>query len=220
MAQQYPSFQGIELTADDQSIVTNVLTIGSDPTVTGLAAPIGSLALTTNGKTSLSTSDTILIEDSADSNNKKYATIQAIVDLVSTSASLPYYEYFQDLELDVVTSTAPITVLSATTQSLEIGKYRLAWAYEWNSARLLKSFISEVLIDGVIVSTHYEAMSEVHPDNEYEITCNDQQVPTSEFLVLDFQTQQTHTVELRIRTEDLSYQISIWNKIIELQRVA
>lgn len=119
MSEQLSSFEGIELTADDEAVITNVLTIASNPAIAGLAAPIGSLALstTTNGrayykhgannidwvtvftqlpnefgsllgqKVTLSLNDRVIIEDSEDSLNKKYTTIQEIANLVNSADS-------------------------------------------------------------------------------------------------------------------------------------
>lgn len=249
MPEVYASFEGLEITASDESIVTNIVATDSNPASVGLVAPIGTLALSTNGrwyykhntantdwvtgltqlpnefstilplKGSVAPGDKVLIEDSADSFRKKEANIQNIIDLVSTSNNLPFYECFENPDLSVITSVAPITVLSGTTQSLTAGKYRVAWTYGWSSAQLLKSFIAELLIDGVVQRTHYEAVSEIHPDNEFSITCNDQRIPNTGFLVVDFPTAGTHTLEIRVRTEDLTYQVSIWEKAIEIQRV-
>ena len=118
MAEQLSSFEGIELTSNDESIVTNFITTDSDPsTGGGLSAPVGSLALSTTGrgyfkhntgntdwvtvftqlpgelaslttlKTGISLADRVLLEDSDDSFNKKYTTVDELSNAISTSLS-------------------------------------------------------------------------------------------------------------------------------------
>ena len=50
MSKQLVSFDGIELTSNDESVVTNLVTAGFDPSVGGKSAPIGSLLLENNGQ--------------------------------------------------------------------------------------------------------------------------------------------------------------------------
>ena len=113
MTEQLSSFEGIELTASDESIITNVITTTGDPSSGGLVAPVGSLALSDSGrgyykhntantdwvtiftqlpgelaslltaKGSASLGDRLIIEDSTDSFNKKFVTVQEIVALAS-----------------------------------------------------------------------------------------------------------------------------------------
>jgi hypothetical protein len=246
MTEQLSSFDGIELTSNDELVVTNIVTTDSNPASVGLDAPVGSLALSTNGrgyykhntantdwvtvitqlpnelasilplKSSLSTSDRILLEDSGNSFSKGYSTIQSIVDLVSVSGSLPYYEDFQEPEVAVIVSTTPITVLSVTTQNIPVGKYRIAWSYLWNTAKALSHFNAKVLVDGVEVYAQRQLDVDADQSNEFNITCSDNLNPISFFKCFDFVTE---TIEIQVFTDDTTYQASIWNKIVEIQRV-
>lgn len=249
MSEQLSSFEGIELTFNDESVVTNVITTDSNPASIGLSAPVGSLALSTTGrgyykhntldtdwatvftqlpnefssliqqKTGLSTSDKLIIEDSASSFTKKGVTLQEIVNLVSVSGSLPYYEFFEDNDIAVTVCPTPFQVFSATTQTIPAGKYRIAWTYMWNTARALSHFNAKILIDGVEVFYHRQLDLDADKLLEFGITCSDNRLSVSSFKSLDFLTETTHTIEMQIFTDDTSYQVSSWNRFFEIQRV-
>jgi hypothetical protein len=164
--------------------------------------------------------DRILLEDTSNSNIKFSATLQDVANLISTSASLPYYQYFNDDNIAVVvnnTSTGS-TVLTGTTSSLVDGTYKISWSYFWNSAKLLKDFIAEILVDGVVKRTHVQTNSEGGNSSEFGITCSDLRIPSSGFFCMNLAAG-IHTLEIRVRTEDLTYQVSIWDRTIDIQRV-
>lgn len=164
--------------------------------------------------------DRILLEDTSASNIKFSSTLQQVANLISTSAALPYYAYFNsDAIAVIVNNTATgTTVLSGTTSSLVAGTYKISWSYFWNSAKLLKDFIAEILVDGVVKRTHVQPATEGINLVEFGITCNDIRIPASGFLCLALGAG-THTLSIRVKTEDLTYQVSIWDKTIDIQRV-
>jgi hypothetical protein len=108
MTEQLSSFEGVELTTNDESVITHLITTDTNPASAGLSAPVGSLALSTNGKTyykhntadtdwvtaftqlpnelaslvpqkiTPTTADRILIEDSESTFQKRYISLQSL----------------------------------------------------------------------------------------------------------------------------------------------
>ena len=167
--------------------------------------------------------DSVLLEDDSNGNAKACTTLQQIKDLIESTSSLPPYDCIEDRAVKTVLCETAFTVLSFTTISVPAGQYRVGWAYFWNTSKTRRDIVVDIYLDGVLQRTHQESPATVHndaTDAEFDNTCNDQQIPASGFLCPTFGVEETHLIEIKIRTESTTYQASIWDINVDIQRTA
>lgn len=164
--------------------------------------------------------DHFLIEDASNGDAKACSTLQQIKDVIETEGVVIPHDCLEDRGLVIAVCPTPVLAYTFTTISLPSGEYKIDWNYFWNVSRLRRDFIAEIYLDGVLKRTHRQAVATVDTDpDEFENTCNDQQIPAAGFLCETFITEATHLIEIKIFTESTSYQVSIWDKIVYIQKV-
>ena len=131
--------------------------------------------------------DMLLLEDSAASGAKKYASIGAILGAGATGSltTAAYSSYSTPAN----PGTTYVTYHSWTTASVPAGTYRFSWSYEYNSNSTSTSFEGRVSIDG----TPYQTLS-VTPRHASDLLAN------AGFKYLTFTgADATHTLLLEIK---------------------
>lgn len=80
MTESYTSFQGIELTSNDENTIVRVVATDQDPRLSGLGAPKGSMALSTTGDSFLKfgTGDTDWLKVNNQTKDKQYLRFDQI----------------------------------------------------------------------------------------------------------------------------------------------
>lgn len=119
------------------------------------------------------------------------------------------FEEFSDLSTATTTGATNIVAASFTTLQKPLGKYRIGINWLWANSSTTVDGIFDVFLDGVLVETFREELSEAL----------NQRIGKHFFFYSTFATVTTHTIELRMRQETAGATLSCFTCRAEIWRV-
>lgn len=119
------------------------------------------------------------------------------------------FEEFSDLTTATTTGATNIVAASFTTLQKPLGKYRIGINWLWANSSTTVDGIFDVFLDGVLVETFREELSEAL----------NQRIGKHFFFYSTFATVTTHTIELRMRQETAGATLSCFTCRAEIWRV-
>lgn len=177
-------------------------------TISDFSASVLALVLTgfsVGANAALAATDTIL-----QAFGKLQGQINAINAILLTQILGDQFEEFSDLSTFTTTANTNQVAASFVTASKPAGKYRLAIEWNWSYNSTNNDAIASIWVDGVQVSQEFR----------YELSDATLQLLNNHwFYYPTFATTQTHTVELRVRSENAGSTHTVTQVRAEIWRV-
>jgi hypothetical protein len=121
------------------------------------------------------------------------------------------FQQFSDLTVFTTTSATNVAAASFTTTSKQVGLYRVGLCFDWTYSQTTSDAIFSLFIDGVL------------QDGEWRMETSEtvtQNIPFNWFTYINFATQTTHTIELRVRSETAGQTTTVNRVRVEMWRVS
>lgn len=206
------SVPGLEVTANDEQVISNIVATSVNPIVDGLDFPIGTLALSSNGNTYYKWGAGNLNWNIHLTNINFYqffpfgSQYQYAESLTTSITSVAFPNYSNKLTLNI--PTAPI------------GTYRLGWSYSWNLDSSSDNFYSRIVLDGNTGNPIMLHAQEPSDSLGSGINGTDQRLKASGFINLTFSSVTTHALTLDFSAESARNPAAMWDARLEFWRIS
>lgn len=121
------------------------------------------------------------------------------------------FEQFADLTTFTTTSAANVVAATFTTASKAVGLYRVGLCFDWTYSQTTSDAIFGLYIDNVL------------QDGEWRMETSEtvtQNIPFNWFTYINFASVATHTIELRVRSENAGQTTTVNRVRVEMWRVS